>query len=63
MKKITTLLSFIFLLVSFSLTAQTLVWDGGGDGSTWSDANNWNPDQAPGADDYVEIENATVTVS
>jgi hypothetical protein len=63
MKKITTLLFFIFLLVSFSLTAQTLVWDGGGDGSTWSNANNWNPDQVPAADDYVEIKNATVNIS
>src|SRR5262249_33316180 len=30
-------------------------WDGGGDGTLWSDRLNWSGDQLPGAADDVEI--------
>jgi len=39
-------------------------WDGGGDGSSWSGDNNWNPDGVPGVDDDVTIDaNVTVNIS
>jgi hypothetical protein len=30
-------------------------WDGGGDGSSWEDPDNWHPDQVPGAGDHARI--------
>jgi hypothetical protein len=39
-----------------SAQAQTVVWDGGGDGTTWSDPANWAPDGVPGPTDDVAIE-------
>jgi hypothetical protein len=41
-------------------------WDGGGDGSNWSDANNWSNNQVPTAGDDVSINvaaNPTVVVA
>ncbi|NTW49176.1 MAG: hypothetical protein HGB19_05485, partial [Chlorobiales bacterium] len=32
-----------------------LSWDGGGDGTNWNDANNWNPNQLPTSSDDVTI--------
>ena len=33
-----------------------VAWDGGGDGTLWTDRFNWNGDQLPGANDDVEID-------
>ena len=33
----------------------TKKWDGGGDGTTWGDADNWEGDVAPGSSDKVYI--------
>src|SRR5687767_8434613 len=56
----------IFLILAICLSAKSAVisWDGGGDGATWQDANNWSTDQAPGtADDVViSIPGANFTV-
>ncbi len=45
----------------------TYTWDGGGDGSSWSDPLNWSGDVAPGPDDqsdgYVCIGDAQVTMA
>lgn len=41
----------------------SLTWDGGGDGSDWSDATNWNPDQVPTSSDSVTIDTAATVVS
>lgn len=38
-----------------STRAQTIVWDGGGDGSNWTVAANWNPNRLPTAGDDVLI--------
>jgi agmatine/peptidylarginine deiminase len=39
-------------------------WDGGGDGVSWSDANNWSNNTLPGAsDDVVIATNGTFTVN
>ena len=44
--------------------APTVMWDGGGDGSSWSDTRNWSTDILPTANDDVLIDvagNSTVT--
>lgn len=62
------LLSICILIGIFSTVfvtpayADSVSWDGGGDGSSWSDADNWNNDAVPGADDDVTID-ADVTVN
>ena len=33
-----------------------VAWDGGGDGTNWSDANNWSSNAVPGAADDVTID-------
>ena len=33
-----------------------IAWDGGGNGTLWSDANNWSPNQVPTANDFVTID-------
>ncbi|HRQ30636.1 MAG TPA: MopE-related protein, partial [Saprospiraceae bacterium] len=46
----------IFLFLSSLIYAQTTVtWDGGGDGSTWTDAVNWDCNCLPGSTDNVVI--------
>lgn len=58
----------IFLVLG-CLTAKSAVvsWDGGGDGATWHDANNWSADQVPGTTSDVVISipgtNFTVVVT
>jgi len=52
----------LFLFAPFFVAnaqAATVTWDGGGDGSTWSDAANWDTNSVPGADDDVVISTAT----
>lgn len=34
---------------------REIVWDGGGDGSSWADARNWNVDRLPTRQDHVII--------
>ncbi len=41
--------------VTLTGTIPTLTWDGGGDGVHWSDANNWNLNVLPTANDPVVI--------
>lgn len=44
------------LLLSLPLagsTAAQTTWDGGGDGSSWGDPDNWNPDMVP--DDLTDV--------
>lgn len=54
--------SFAILLISLlnatlrPVNAQTVSWDGGGDGETWSDPLNWSGDALPGATDSVTID-------
>ncbi len=36
-------------------------WDGGGDGVSWSSANNWNPDGVPTSTQTVSINRTTST--
>ena len=41
--------------------ATTYAWDGLGDGVTWSDPANWNPDGTPVAGDAITVANASTT--
>ncbi len=53
-------------LVSLSLLAGTSyaqkTWDGGGDGTSWNDAANWNPNGVPTASDDVVL-NTNVSIN
>ena len=42
-KKNCTIVCLIVLAFGSSAFAATKTWDGGGDGTSWSSANNWNP--------------------
>lgn len=46
-------------LLSF---AATVTWDGGGDGTSWSDPLNWSPNGIPTNADDVTITNASVVL-
>ncbi len=55
--------AFIFAaLISTSAWGQK-TWTGGGDGSSWSDANNWSGGIAPSSTDDVVLDNTNVTGS
>ncbi len=44
--------------------ASQVSWDGGGDGVSWVDANNWSNDQLPGSTDDVTIDiSATIDIA
>jgi hypothetical protein len=57
MKKLVALI--IFLVVSLicprSVSAASVSWDGGGNGSCWADPNNWSNNSLPTAADDVTI--------
>ena len=38
------------------LLLSTVYWDGGGDGTSWSDPKNWSADVLPGVTDDVTID-------
>lgn len=48
-----------FLLMTTFIAAQS-VWDGGGDGTSWNDALNWDNDMLPTSDSIVEFNNDVV---
>lgn len=62
-----TLLRFFFtftlIATGLKLTAATVTWDGGGDGTNWTDPLNWDTDTVPTASDDVVITSATVVLS
>lgn len=43
-----------------SCRAATFSWDGGGDGTSWNDAANWNPAGVPGPSDDATIADNSV---
>ena len=43
---------------TISVTMTSVYWDGGGDGTSWSDAANWSADTLPGPGDDVLIDAA-----
>ena len=53
-KKKFSLALIIFLMGTMTISAQS-TWDAGGDGTSWQDAANWNPDGIPAAGSLVII--------
>src|SRR5712671_1068747 len=49
-------------IVAVILPAATIQWDGGGDGVSWSDQQNWAGDRLPNATDDVLVSSATLIV-
>ncbi|MBZ0267587.1 T9SS type A sorting domain-containing protein [bacterium] len=49
------------LLWTGSAAAQA-TWDGGGDGSSWSDPANWNPDAVPDSTTDVQLDGGAAVV-
>lgn len=45
----------VFLLLKIELSASSITWDGGGDGISWSDAQNWDCNCLPNTSDDVSI--------
>ena len=44
----------VILIICGGSASVAKTWDGGGDGTNWSDANNWNPNGVPtGSDDVI----------
>ncbi len=41
--------------LAFGSSTTTVTWDGGGDGTTWSDASNWTNDEEPQTGDAVDF--------
>ncbi|WP_299115400.1 T9SS type A sorting domain-containing protein [uncultured Winogradskyella sp.] len=56
-------ITFILMAIGFQLTAATVTWDGGGDGTNWTDPLNWDTDALPTAADDVDLNGATVVLS
>jgi hypothetical protein len=44
------------------LVLAQILWDGGGDGVSWLDANNWTGDALPGSTDTAVIEDSDLLV-
>ncbi len=60
------LLVVTVLLGEAECFAQSIVWNGNGDGTSWSDANNWSGQQVPGSANDAIITNGnggTVIIS
>ncbi len=58
------LLSIGLLIMAFSLAgAQTKTWTGLGDGTSWSNADNWSDGTLPAPTNHVVLDNSVVTVS
>lgn len=52
------------LLGQVALSQSTINWDGGGDGTSWDDALNWNGDAEPAAGDIARFGNGgTLTIT
>ena len=49
-------------ILNYNSDGVDVTWDGGGDGTNWSSANNWNPDVVPRANDDVIIDAPGTTI-
>ena len=49
------IMTMLFIMAPQLAEAASVSWDGGGDGQTWSDCNNWTGDTCPSADDDITI--------
>lgn len=60
---VTILVFSLIISPTRSAQAATKTWDGGGDGTSWSDANNWSDNAIPAAADQVILDNSLVAGS
>jgi len=64
LRALTLLPLLVSILLPIAAVAATRVWDGGGDGNSWTNAANWSADTIPVAGDDVVIDvsgtNATI---
>jgi hypothetical protein len=49
--------------VTLAVVMANGVWDGGGDGTSWHDPDNWSNDVLPGPDDHVVVSDAFAGVT
>lgn len=66
MKRIASFSALFSLSIALPAVSGTCVWTGAGDGTTWTDAANWDADAVPGAADDVVFPDtlvAALTVS
>lgn len=59
-QKILTVLTAITLAGVASTQAALITWDGTGDGTNWTDGNNWDSNSVPGVADQISITDAVV---
>lgn len=45
------------------VSGSQVTWDGGGDGVSWNDPNNWTGDNVPAATDNVVLDNSLINTS
>jgi hypothetical protein len=58
------LVMVFIMMLAFGQVWGQKTWDGGGDGTSWSSANNWNPNSVPLATETVSISrNANTTIN
>ncbi len=55
-RAVASLILMLCLTIAPEAPAQTVSWTGAGDGTSWSDAANWNPQTIPGAGEEVVID-------
>jgi hypothetical protein len=73
-KNLIRILLFVFVLIPLSISlyfnipvwnaraSATIIWDGGGNGTSWSDPSNWNTNVVPSSADDVLIDTAVTVV-
>jgi len=63
-RKVLMLMAIVLVFGASDSQAEQIAvsWDGGGDGYSWADANNWDPDIVPDGDFDVHIQNAEVEI-
>ncbi len=52
----------VLLILAAVPASVAKTWDGGGDGTSWSSANNWNPNGVPTGSDNVVINAPGTTI-
>ena len=61
MKRLTII--FLAMVPFMSMNAADIIWDGGGNGTDWSDVNNWDCNCMPASGDNVTIPSAYIATT
>ena len=57
------ILIYLTIFPFISLNAINITWDGGGNGTDWSDVNNWDCNCMPASGDNVTIPSAYIATT